>query len=349
MIDVVYVSDTNKMGDMKYKWLKWLIESTIPDAVLRHEYTPFDVFKINEAYQDGIISDDEEVNYEVAFDKKGNPVVISSLFDQFAINPDVIIIDDLTRANPACSEKIYNRSRIFHECIKRGIQTHVIAPDLTMSYAGGLEIDRGVKLPFERYNDFTHIHVWYGVNNIEDVEKVKMWNQIWKKMPNSVKEKNIITGVCYAYLKKHRDEIKESMKSTPIYASETSKYGYYGFWRRGALLDSVMNSGVDTVIGSFKWRPECDKRDIEWINGNKTLEEVFSILSKSYIPYEYPKSDIQHVFRQFEGLVYARDGVEYSDDYPESMRVYDINDPKLKEIYYPVISRFIELIRSSHG
>lgn len=351
MIDVVYVSDKNKMGSMKFKWLKDFIESNIDGAILRQEFDPSGVFGIYEQVQDGIIHPFYVPEYNVIYDAgKEEGVVIgdNEWWESHAQNPDVVIIDDLTRANPACDEKIYNRSRVLYECIKRGVQTHVIAPDLTMSYAGGLELDRKTKLPFSIFKDFSNVHVWYGVNNIEDVKKVSTWNQIWKKMPNSIMEKNLITGVCYYYLKKHRKEIRESMKDSVAYSGEHyDNYAYYGFWRRGVLKDNVINSGVDTIIGTFKWRPFCEEKGINWQNGNKTLEEIFGQVTKAYIPYENPKSDVQHVFRQFEGIVYARDGVVYDEQYPEHMRVYDLNDQRLKDTYSPVLSKFLDLVESS--
>lgn len=338
MLDIVYVSDTNKMGKMKYKWMKWLIESLIPEANVRQAFTPSEVFGTPEEYT--VIFKD--VNEEGVLNGKSN-----DLFNKTAVNPDVIICDDLTRANPGCSEKIYNRSRIFYEAITRGIQAHVIAPDITMSYAGGLELARKTKLPFSKIKDFSNVYIWYGVNDISRYKEVSMWNQIWKKMPNSNPKLNLITAVCYAYLKNHEKEIKESMKDSLAYTKDYSCYAYYGFWRRGSLLDNVMNSGVDKVIGSFKWHTPCDEHGIEWENGNKSLEEIFSQVTKSYIPREGIKNDIQHIFRQFEGLAYARDGVEYDPEYPEDMRVYSFDDPKLKELYVPIINDFIDLLRSA--
>lgn len=342
MLDVVYVSDTNSMGKMKFKWMKWLIESLIPEAVVRQAFTPAEVF---------MVSTPEAPDYVVPF-KEGSDEGVpngesNELFNRASINPDAIICDDLTRANPGCSEKIYNRSRIFYEALVRGIQTHVIAPDITMSYAGGLELARKTKLPFSKISDFSNVYVWYGVNDITRYKEIAMWNQIWKKMPNSNPKCNLITAVCYAYLKKHEKEIKESMKDSKAYSQDHSCYAYYGFWRRGSLLDNVMNSGVDRVIGSFKWHKPCDDHGIEWMNGNKSLEQIFSEVTKSYIPREGIKNDIQHIFRQFEGLAYARDGVEYDPEYPEEMRVYSFDDPKLKALYNPIISEFIGLLKST--
>lgn len=338
MKDIVYVSDTNSMGSMKFKWIKWLIESLIPDSNVRHAYTPEEVFLT------------PSTKYVVTFEEgttEGIPNGKSnSEFELESSNPDVIICDDLTRSNPGCSEKIYNRSRIFYESIIRGIQTHVIAPDITMSYAGGLELARKVKLPFSKINDFSNVHVWYGVNELSRYKEITMWNQIWKKMPNSNPRRNLITAICYAYLKKHSEEIKNSLKDTEAYTSGNSCYAYYGFWRRGTLLDNVLKSGVDKVIGSFKWHKPCDDNGIEWENGNKTLEQIFSKVTKSYIPREGIKNDIQHIFRQFEGLAYSRDGVEYDPEYPEEMKVYSFDDPKLKALYNPILSEFIDLIRS---
>lgn len=343
MLDVVYVSDTNSMGKMKFKWLKWLIESLIPEAVVRKAFTPAEVF---------MVSTPEAPDYVVPF-KEGSDEGVpngesNELFNRVSINPDAIICDDLTRANPGCSEKIYNRSRIFYEALSRGIQTHVIAPDITMSYAGVLELARKTKLPFSKISDFSNVYVWYGVNDITRHKDISMWNQIRKKMPNSNPKCNLITAVCYAYLKKHEKEIKESMKDSKAYSEDKSCYAYYGFWRRGMLLDNVMSQpDLDTVIGSFKWRPHCEATGRTWINGNKTLEEIFSIVTKSYIPKEGIKNEIQHIFRQFEGLAYARDGVEYDPEYPEEMRVYSFDDPKLKALYNPIISEFIGLLKST--
>lgn len=350
MLDIVYVSDTNSMGKMKFKWLKWLIETLIPEAVVRQAFTPAEVFEVSTPTK----MDEfpvEEPEYVVPF-KEGSDEGVpngksNELFNEASINPDVIICDDLTRANPGCSEKIYNRSRIFYEALVRGIQTHVIAPDITMSYAGGLELARKTKLPFSKISDFSNVYVWYGVNDITRYKDIAMWNQIWKKMPNSNPKCNLITAVCYAYLKKHEKEIKESMKDSKAYSQDNSCYAYYGFWRRGSLLDNVMNSGVDRVIGSFKWHKPCDDHGIEWMNGNKSLEQIFSEVTKSYIPREVIKNDIQHIFRQFEGLAYARDGVEYDPEYPEEMRVYSFDDPKLKALYNPIISEFIGLLKST--
>ena len=137
------------------------------------------------------------------------------------------------------------------------------------------------------------------------------------------------------------------MKDSKAYSQDHSCYAYYGFWRRGSLLDNVISSGVDRVIGSFKWHKPCDDHGIEWMNGNKSLEQIFSEVTKSYIPREGIKNDIQHIFRQFEGLAYARDGVEYDPEYPEEMRVYSFDDPKLKVLYNPIISEFIGLLKST--
>ena len=338
MLDIVYVSATNSMGTMKYKWLKWLVESLVPNAEVRQAFTPHEVFSVQES-----------VPYVIEYTQTNNEGELNGqsnyLFEQNMTMPDAIICDDLTRANPGCLQKIYNRSIIFYEAIKNKIQTHVIAPDLTMSYAGGLEIARKTKLPFSLFNDYSNIHVWYGVNNLEDYKKVQMWNQIWKKMPNSNPQRNLITAICYMYLKKHEKEIKESMKNSVAYTSDKECYAYYGFWRRGMLLDNVMKSGVDTVIGSFKWHTPCDENGITWLNGNKSLEEIFSVVTKSYIPKEGLKNEVQHIFRQFEGLAYARDGVEYDPEYPEDMRVYSFDDPKLKELYVPIVSEFISMLK----
>lgn len=334
MKDIVYVSDTNTMGTMKFKWIKWFVESLVPDAVVRQAFTPEEVFNVNDS------------EYVVTFEDgttEGIPNGKSNeLFNNSSINPDAIICDDLTRANPGCTKKIYDRSIIFYEAISRGIQTHVIAPDITMSYAGGLELARKVKLPYSKINDFSNVHVWYGINEEGRYKEVSMWNKIWKNMPNSVPELNLITGICYAYLKFNRDKIRSNLKFP-----EGDNYGYYGFWRRGMLLDNVMSQPeLDTVIGSFKWRPHCEATGRTWINGNKTLEEIFSVITKSYIPSEGIKNDIQHIFRQFEGLVYARDGVEYDTNYPEHMKVYSLDDPKLFETYSPILNRLINLIKS---
>ena len=350
MLDIVYVSDTNSMGKMKFKWLKWLIETLIPEAVVRQAFTPAEVFEVSTPTKMDKFPV-EEPEYVVPF-KEGSDEGVpngksNELFNKASINPDAIICDDLTRANPGCSEKIYNRSRIFYEALVRGIQTHVIAPDITMSYAGGLELARKTKLPFSKISDFSNVYVWYGVNDITKYKDISMWNQIWKKMPNSNPKCNLITAVCYAYLKKHEKEIKESMKDSKAYSQDHSCYAYYGFWRGGSLLDNVISSGVDRVIGSFKWHKPCDDHDIEWINGNKSLEQIFSEVTKSYIPREGIKNDIQHIFRQFEGLAYARDGVEYDPEYPEEMCVYSFDDPKLKVLYNPIISEFIGLLKST--
>lgn len=349
MLDVVYVSDTNSMGEMKYKWLKWFIESMIPEAVVRHAFTPNEVYRTKPLLMgDRVEFPEYKVIYaetKVEGTLKEGLESDNTLWDTMSSNPDVIICDDLTRANPGCSQKIYNRSIIFYEAIKRGIQTHVIAPDITMSYAGGLELARKTKLPFSKLTDYSNVYVWYGVNKLEDYKKISMWNQIWKKMPNSVPKRNLITGICYAYLKYHKNEIQSSMSSTDAYKSETNRYAYYGFWRRGMLLDNVINSGVDTVIGSFKWHTPCDEHGIEWFNGNKTLEEIFSFVTKSYIPKEGIKNEVQHIFRQFEGLAYARDGVEYDKEYPEDMKVYSFDDTKLKELYNPILQEFINIIK----
>lgn len=351
MLDIVYVSDTNSMGKMKFKWLKWLVETLIPEAVVRQAFTPAEVFEVSTPTKMDKFPV-EEPEYVVPF-KEGSDEGVpngksNELFNKASINPDAIICDDLTRANPGCSEKIYNRSRIFYEALVRGIQTHVIAPDITMSYAGGLELARKTKLPFSKISDFSNVYVWYGVNDITKYKDISMWNQIWKKMPNSNPKCNLITAVCYAYLKKHEKEIKESMKDSKAYSEDKSCYAYYGFWRRGLLLDNVMSQpDLDTVIGSFKWRPHCEATGRTWINGNKTLEEIFSIVTKSYIPKEGIKNEIQHIFRQFEGLAYARDGIEYDPEYPEEMRVYSFDDPKLKELYNPIISEFIGLLKST--
>ena len=220
MLDIVYVSDTNSMGKMKFKWLKWLIETLIPEAVVRQAFTPAEVFGVSTPKElDGFPV--EAPDYTVIFkegSEEGMPNGESNdLFNRASVNPDAIICDDLTRANPGCSEKIYNRSRIFYEALVRGIQTHVIAPDITMSYAGGLELAKKTKLPFSKISDFSNVYVWYGVNDITRYKDITMWNQIWKKMPNSNPKGNLITAVCYAYLKKHEKEIKESMKDSKAY------------------------------------------------------------------------------------------------------------------------------------
>ena len=113
------------------------------------------------------------------------------------------------------------------------------------------------------------------------------------------------------------------------------------------LLENVLNSGVDTVIGSFKWHTPCDDNGLKWYNGNKSLEDIFSFVTKSYIPREGIKNDVQHIFRQFEGLAYARDGVEYDKDYPEHMRVYSFEDQSLKDLYHPILQDFISIILAS--
>ena len=352
MLDIVYVSDTNSMGKMKFKWLKWLIETLIPEAVVRQAFTPNEVYKTKplkfgdklEYPEYNVVYSDTNVEGTLKEGYDGE----NTLWESMSSNPDVIICDDLTRTNPGCSQKIYNRSIVFYEALVRGIQTHVIAPDITMSYAGGLELARKTKLPFSKISDFSNVYVWYGVNDITRYKDISMWNQIWKKMPNSNPKCNLITAVCYAYLKKHEKEIKESMKDSKAYSEDKSCYAYYGFWRRGLLLDNVMSQPeLDTVIGSFKWRPHCEATGRTWINGNKTLEEIFSIVTKSYIPKEGTKNEIQHIFRQFEGLAYARDGVEYDPEYPEEMCVYSFDDPKLKELYNPIISEFIGLLKST--
>ena len=352
MLNVVYVSDTNSMGEMKYKWLKWFIEKMIPEAVVRHAFTPNEVYKTKPL----LMGDREEFpEYNVIYAEtnvegtlKEGPDSDNTLWESMSSNPDVIICDDLTRANPGCSQKIYNRSIIFYEALRRGIQTHVIAPDITMSYAGGLELARKTKLPFSKITDYSNVYVWYGVNKLEDYKKISMWNNIWKKMPNSVPKRNLITGICYAYLKSHQKQIRESMSKSVAYTGEFYDcYAYYGFWRRGMLLENVLNSGVDTVIGSFKWHTPCDDNGLKWYNGNKSLEDIFSFVTKSYIPREGIKNDIQHIFRQFEGLAYARDGVEYDKEYPESMRVYSFEDQSLKELYHPILQDFISIILAS--
>lgn len=352
MIDIVYVSDTNSMGKMKFKWIKWFIESVVPEAQVRQAFTPNEVYMTKPLKFGGKLEYPEykvvyaETNVEGTL-KEGNDGD-NALWDIMSSNPDVIICDDLTRANPGCSQKIYDRSIIFYEALRRGIQTHVIAPDITMSYAGGLELARKTKLPFSKIEDFSNVYVWYGVNDITRYKEITMWNQIWKKMPNSNPKCNLITAICFLYLKKHEKEIKESMKDSVAYTSDKSCYAYYGFWRRGMLLDNVMSQpDLDTVIGSFKWRPHCEATGRRWINGNKTLEEIFSEVTKSYIPKEGIKNEIQHIFRQFEGLAYARDGVEYDTDYPEDMRVYSFEDPKLKELYLPILKEFISIVSSS--
>lgn len=340
MKNIVYVSDTNSMGKMKFKWLSYIIETLYPDAKLSHHFTPSEVF--------GIPDEEYKITYEKSKEEGVYNGVSNESWDTKAINPDAIIIDDLTRANPGMSGKVYNRSRILYEAIKRNVQVHMIAPDVTMSYGGGLEINNKTKLPFSEFKDFSNVHIWYGVNNLEDYKSVGMWKQNWVKMPNSVPHRNLITAVCYAYLKKHEKQIKESLSGSVAYTGEQfNSYVYYGYWRRGMLLDNVINSGVDIVIGSFKWRPHCESHDIAWMNGNKTLEEIFSQTTKSYIPYEGQKNDIQHIFRQFEGLAYARDGVVYDDKYPEHMRVYSLDDPKLKELYGPILSEFVQLLKEA--
>ena len=131
MLDIVYVSDTNSMGTMKYKWLKWLVESLVPNSEVRQAFTPHEVFGVSEDIP--YVIEYTQTNNEGELNGKSN-----SLFEQSMTMPDAIICDDLTRVNPGCLQKIYNRSIIFYEAIKNKIQTHVIAPDLTMSYAGGL-------------------------------------------------------------------------------------------------------------------------------------------------------------------------------------------------------------------
>lgn len=346
MLDVVYVSDNNSMGKMKSKWIKWLIETLVPEAKVRQAFTPNDVFNTKP-----LLMGDETVypEYNVVF-KEGKPEGIlkdgqdgdNTLWDVQSTNPDVIICDDLMRSNTGKSIKVYNRSRILYESLRRNIQTHIIAPDVTMNYAASLELDPKVRLPLELTGDHSNLHIWYGVNDIKDYDKITAWNKMKKDFSKAHVHRNIITGICYAYLKTHKDEIRSSLQFPEI-----EKFGYYGFWRTGVLLDNVITSGVDIIIGSFKWRPHCDTNGIEWLNCNKSLEEIYSIITKAYIPYEGKKNDIQHIFRQFEGLVYARDGVEYDPDYPEDMRVYSFDDPKLKALYNPIISEFIGLLKST--
>lgn len=336
MLDVVYVSDTNSMGKMKFKWIKWLIETLVPEAQVRQEFTPEGVFRVPA----------ESSKYKVVF-KEGSEVGIpngesNEEFERSAINPDVIICDDLMRSNPGKSLKVYNRSRILFESLRRDIQTHVIAPDVTMNYAANLELDPKVRLPLNLTGDHSNLHIWYGVNDIKDYDKITAWNRMKKDFSKAHVHRNLITGICYAYLKTHKDEIRSSLKYP-----EVNKYGYYGFWRTGVLLDNVINSGVDIIIGSFKWHPHCDDNGIEWVNGNKSLEEIYSMITKTYIPYEGRKNDIQHIFRQFEGIVYAKDGVIYDEAYPEDMRVYSFDDPKLKGLYNPILSEFIGLLKST--
>ncbi len=143
MLDIVYVSDTNSMGKMKFKWLKWLIEILIPEAVVRQAFTPNEVYKTKplkfgdkEEYPEyNVVYDATNVEGELKEGYDGE----NTLWESMSSNPDAIICDDLTRANPGCSQKIYDRSIIFYEALRRGIQTHVIAPDITMSYAGEIQ------------------------------------------------------------------------------------------------------------------------------------------------------------------------------------------------------------------
>lgn len=333
MVDVVYVSDTNTMGKMKYKWIKWFLENFNPDIKVRHCFTVEEVFNTKESYI---------VTY-----KEGLPTGVSndlsnSLWEEESKNPDVVICDDLMRSNPGKSLKVYNRSRILFESLRRNIQTHIIAPDVTMNYAANLELDSKVRLPLELTGDHSNLHIWYGVNDIKEYNKIPAWNRMNKDFSKSHVHRNLITGICYAYLKTHEDEIRSSLKFP-----EVDKYGYYGFWRTGVLLDNVINSGVDIIIGSFKWHPHCDDNGIEWINGNKSLEEIYSIITKTYIPYEGRKNDIQHIFRQFEGIVYAKDGIIYDKDYPEDMKVYSLKDPKLRTLYAPILQEFLNIVNSS--
>lgn len=332
-MDIVYVSDTNTMGKTKFKWMKWLFSKLDPTITLRQCFTPSEVFYV----------EDEE--YVVTFEK-GKPFGRSNgksndKFTEKMIMPDAVIIDDIQRSNPGCSEKIYNRSRILYECLLHGVQTHILAPDISMAYcASTLELAKGVSLPNELIKNYSDVHVWYGVNDLKDLDKVSIWKGMSNKLPGHRKHCNFLTGVCYSYMSYHGDELKESCKYP-----EKDKYGYYGYWRSGVLLDEILDAKLDTVIGSFKWRTPCEIRGIEWINGNKSLEQIFSTITKSFIPYEPIKCEIQHTFRQFEGLAYARNGVEYSGKYPENMKVYDLKDPKLRMLYGTIIKEFLDTLQ----
>ena len=302
MIDVVFTSDTNNLGNQKFIWYKYFFEKLIPEATIR------------------LVRDIKDIG-----------------------NPDVIICEDIMRSNPGCSEKIYNRSRILEYGLTHGIQTHLIAQDVSMEYFTSLERNRGDKIRAEDHKDNPNFFVWYGVDDLAKLDMVKSWRLMRKKIGDSHARPNIGSAISYLYMKNHQEEMKEGIK----YPDESvSVFGYYGYWRKGILKESVINSGIDHLIGTFKWRPFCEEKGISFETANKTFEYIFSKITKSYIPYEYPKADVQFTSRQYEGIILARDGVVYDKEFPEEKKIYSMDDQILKDTYGPILKEFADVIKS---
>ena len=301
MIDVVFTSDTNNLGNQKFIWYKYFFEKLIPEATIR------------------LVRDIKDIG-----------------------NPDVIICEDIMRSNPGCSEKIYNRSRILEYGLTHGIQTHLIAQDVSMEYFTSLERNRGDKIRSEDHKDNPNFFVWYGVDDLAKLDMVKSWRLMRKKIGDSHARPNIGSAISYLYMKNHQEEMKEGIK----YPDESvSVFGYYGYWRKGILKESVINSGIDHLIGTFKWRPFCEENGISFETANKTFEYIFSKITKSYIPYEYPKADVQFTSRQYEGIILARDGVVYDKEFPEEKKIYSMDDQILKDTYGPILKEFADVIK----
>lgn len=299
---IAYTCDTNALGNEKIKWWKYFISKILPNAKFYVAYS------VEELIANG--------------------------------DPDVIICEDLTRANPGRSEKIYNRSRIYEYGTTHGIQTHVIAQDVIMQYHDNLE--NASKSYVNKPESYEMLHTWYGVEDFDKLPLVRKWLPLQKKFPGYHAHLNLGTAVSYIYMRDHEEEMKKEVPQP-----EESCYGYYGFWRQGSVQEEVMAQPIDIVIGSFKWRPLCEEKGITWWNGNKSHKELFSKITKSFIPYDFPKSDVQHTSRQFESIIYCKEPVVYSDQYPEDMKVYSMQDPRLREVYYPIIQEFLDVVRNA--
>lgn len=302
MKDVVITTDTNNLGEQKFRWYKYFFDTLMPGYSLR------------------LVRDIKDIG-----------------------NPDIIICEDIMRSNPGCSEKIYNRSRILEYGLNNNIQTHLIAQDVSMEYFTQLERNRGDKIYAEDHKDNPNFFVWYGVDRLEQLDMVKSWKLMRKKIGDSHSRPNIGSAISYLYMKNHQEEMREGIN----YPDESvNVFGYYGYWRKGILKDSVINSGIDHLIGTFKWRPFCEDKDISFETANKTFEYIFSRITKSYIPYEYPKADVQFTSRQYEGIILARDGVEYDDNFPEEKKIYSMESDILKETYSPILKEFINVLKT---
>lgn len=140
--------------------------------------------------------------------------------------PDIIICEDIMRSNPGCSEKIYNRSRILEYGLLNGIQTHLIAQDVSMEYFTQLERNRGDKIYAEDHKDNPNFYIWYGVDNLKDLDKVKQWKLMRKKIGDQHAKPNIASAVSYLYMKNHQDEMKSSINYPD---DSVNVFGYYGY------------------------------------------------------------------------------------------------------------------------